>query len=239
MWEIVICNSDGIFVERIQKTLTVFYGEHEMKIRIRVYPDAASLISDVDEPMDLILLSTQLSDMDGYLLAELLRTRKSKQESKLIFCGEEDGDVFAAFSYLPFGYIRKNRWDTEADDVLVRLWKYDHRERSIEVVYQRKKKRVRVSDIIYIEGQGHGLTVCCAQGETYHFRGRMAEYEALLDGYYFVHSAKSYLVNCAYVKGITSKVWLKDGGQLPCSRSCAAQTKRMWERYMREMAHAL
>jgi DNA-binding LytR/AlgR family response regulator len=189
--------------------------------------------------MDLILLGTQLSDLSGYIIAQLIRTRCLKRDTALVFLGEDDSDVFGAFAYRPFDYIRKDHWDTEADTMLARLWQYDHRDRSIEVMFQRKKKSVRVSSIMYIEGQGHSVIVCCTNDESYRFRGRMAEYEERLDGYYFVRSAKSFLVNCAYVKGITNRVWLKDGSEIPCSKSCTAQTRQMWNRYMQEMARVV
>jgi DNA-binding LytR/AlgR family response regulator len=223
----------------MRETLHNFYEERGMEIQIRIYPDGYSLIPDVDTPMDLILLDTRLSDLNGYIIAELLRTRRSKRDSLIVFLGDPKSDVYEAFSYLPFGYIRKDHWAEESGALLARLWRYDHRERSVEVVYQRKRKRVRVSSIMYIEGQGHSLTVFCTQGENYRFRGRMAEYEALLDGYYFVRSAKSFLVNCAYVRGITNRVELKNGCEIPCSKSCTAQTRQMWDRYMQEMARGL
>jgi DNA-binding LytR/AlgR family response regulator len=193
----------------------------------------------LDNVMDLILLSTRLSDINGYAIAELIGTRWSKRESKLIFLGEEGSDVLAAFAYQPFGYIPKNQWDARAENVLWRLWRCDHRERSVEVLYQKKKKYVRVSNIMYIEVQGHSLTVWCERGECYRFTGRLSEYEKLLEGYYFVRSSKSFLVNCAYVHGITDMVRLKNGCEIPCSRSYSSGIRQMWDRYMREMAHAL
>jgi DNA-binding LytR/AlgR family response regulator len=239
MWEIVICDSDEAFVEKVKEKLTGFYAKRGMGIRIKVYPNGYSLIPDVDEPMDLILLSTRLSDLDGYIIAELIRTRRSKLESKIVFLGEKDSDVFGAFDYEPFGFIRKSHWEEEAEATLSRLWACDHRERSIEVIYQKTRKRVRVSSIMYIEKQEHSLTVWCTQGESYRFKARMADYERLLEGYYFVHSSRSFLVNCAYVHGIKDTVMLKNGSEIPCSKSCRAQVREMWKRYMKEMAHAL
>jgi DNA-binding LytR/AlgR family response regulator len=239
MWEIVICDSDEVFVERVEETVTSFYAKREMEIHIQVYPDGYTIIPAINEPMDVIFLSTRLSDVSGFCIAALLRTRRLKRDSKIVFLGEEDGDVFESFTYQPFSFIRKCRWESEAEDVLSHLWACDHRERSVQVMYQRKRKQVRVSSIMYIEAYGHSLTVWCTKGESYRFHGRMAEYEERLKGYYFVHSAKSYLVNCAYVHGIKDTVQLKNGFEIPCSKSCSTKTRQMWYRYMQEMARAL
>lgn len=235
MWEIVICDADESFVEEVKKRVSAFYGERGMEIRITKYLDAYAFIEDVDKPMDLILMGTKQNKVDGYVLSDVIRSRPAKKNTILVFLGEKDEDVFGAFVYRPFDYIRKHRWEIDLPVMLQRLWKADHRQRSVEIRYQRKTRRVRVSDIMYIEGQGHDLTVYCTRGENYRFRAKMAEYEKQLQGYYFVHSAKSFLVNCAYVKEVSDRVTLNDGSEIPCSKSCMAQIKQMWQRYMKEI----
>lgn len=238
MWEIVICDADEVFVQTLEEKLTEFYRECGLEIHVRTYAEGYSFLEDVDEPMDLIFLSTRLPKLDGYLLAEVIRSRPSKKDSMIVFLGEQDGDVFGTFPYRPFDYIRKNCWEDTLPPMLKRLWQYDHRERSIRIRYQRKERLVRVSDIRYIESQGHDLTVHCMHGEAYRFRGRLSELEEVLEGYYFVRTAKSFLVNCAHVQEMTNRIALRDGSELPCSKSCNGQAKQMWQRYMREMQRA-
>jgi DNA-binding LytR/AlgR family response regulator len=236
MWEIVICDADEAFVETLKEKLEAFYGNRGFAIHLTVYRDAFSFIEGIDnQPMDLIFMSTQMPKLDGYLLSEVIRSRPGKRDSILVFLGDQDKDVFGAFAYQPFDYIRKQYWEEMLPVTLKRLWRMDHRKRGVEICYQRKRRWLRVTDIICIEGQGHYLTFHCVKGETYRFRGRMADYEQLLCGYYFVHSAKSFYINCAHIKEIRSMVLMKDGTKIPCSKSCGAQTKRMWHRYMREM----
>jgi DNA-binding LytR/AlgR family response regulator len=234
MWEIAICESDPEFVELMEQTLKAFYGVHKKEIRIRRYADGCSMIDSVDETMDLILLSTGLLDVDGYSIAELICSRYSKKGSYIIFTGRDDSEMEKAFLFQPFGFVIKDRWEKDADTVLERLWRHDHRKRSLEMGKRKKRTQVRLSEIMYIEIRKKTLLFCCAHGESYRFTAQICDYEMLEDGCYFVHSTKSFMVNCAYVKGIKDGIYLKDGTMLPCSHSCNKKARRMWAQYMND-----
>jgi DNA-binding LytR/AlgR family response regulator len=232
MWEIAICESDLEFVEQIEQKLNEFYKVNKKEIRIKKFADGCSLIDCINNPMDLIFLSTRLRDVDGYSIAELICSRYSKKGSYIVFLGRDDSDVATAFLFQPFGFITKDRWYEEADVVLTRLWQHDHRKRSVEITTCKARTQVRISDIMYIEIRKKTLMFCCTKGKSYCFTAQIRDYEMLEDGYYFVHSTKSFLVNCAYVKGIKGMVYLKDGTILPCSDSCSKKMRWMWNRYM-------
>jgi DNA-binding LytR/AlgR family response regulator len=239
MWEIAICESDPEFVELIEQTVREFYAAHEKEILIKKYADGCSLIDCVNEPIDLIFLDTRLKDVNGYSLAEMICSRSSKKGCYIIFLGRDDSNVSTAFLFHPFGYIIKDRWQEDAVAVLTRLWEHDHRIRSVGFTKRKTKTRLRLSDIMYIEIRKKTLLFCCTHGESYRFTAQIRDYEMLEDGYYFVHSTKSFLVNCAYVKGIKGMVYLKDGTILPCSDSCSKKTRRMWKQYMRDTMREL
>lgn len=239
MWNIAICDVDTAFAAKLEEKLQAFYQRHDFEISIKIYTDPEFFISNVDEPMDLIFINTRLGSLSGYALAELFRGRPKKQDSFLIFVGSNDEDVFEAFLYQPFSYLRMSTWEIDLQKSLGCLWEYDHRNRSIWVRKNRKRKLIRVSDIIYMESQGHYVNVHCVGDVDFHFRERMSHYEELLKGYYFVHSTKSFLVNCAHIKDIEEKVLLSDGRVAPCSKSRKLETEAMWERYMKEVLYTL
>jgi DNA-binding LytR/AlgR family response regulator len=239
MWEIAICESDPEFVELMEQTLKEFYGAHKREIRIRRHADGCSLIDSVDEAMDLIFLSTGLPDVDGYSIAELICSRYSKKGSYIIFTGREDSGMEKAFLFQPFGFVIKDRWQKDAGEVLNRLWQHDHRKRSIEMGKRRKRTQVRLSEVMYIEIRKKTLLFCCAHGESYRFTAQIRDYEMLEDGCYFVHSTKSFMVNCAYVKGIKGWIYLKNGTTLTCSSSCNKKARRIWAQYMSDIMKPL
>jgi DNA-binding LytR/AlgR family response regulator len=199
MWEIAICESDYDFAGLVENKLNAFFSYHDMDFKIQKYPDGASFIADLEHPWDLILLCTTLSDTDGYSVAKLICDRDYKQGTNIIFLGDENANIFKAFEFWPFGYIKKNEWNKKSNEVLIRLLVRDHLERSVGIMYFKQEKQIRVTSIMYIQRKGHYVNILCLRGDFYHFRGELAKYDRLLRGYYFVHVSKTYLVNCAYV----------------------------------------
>ena len=132
--------------------------------------------------------------------------------------------------------MRKMRSEQELEKLLCRLWAIKHAGRSITVRHQRSYKLIRIQDIMYLESQGHYLSIHCADGENYRFRGRMAVYEEMLQGCFFVHSAKSYLINCAYIEQIGEEVKLKEEISVPCSKARRSDVRKMRDLYLQDVA---
>lgn len=235
MWEVVICDSDKQFASQLEKQVHFFYQERKLETKVQIYTDGASIMNSGEKKADLILLNTRLSDMNGYKVAEFIRGQENRKNTSLIFLSDHDEDVFEAFVYQPFGYVRKRKVEEELEQNLNRLWQNNHARRSITVRHQRVQKLIRIQDITYVESQGHYISIHCVDGEVYRFRGRMAEYEQLLAGCFFVHSAKSYLVNCAFVKSVGEKVVLGDGTEVPCSKSRKSDVKKMHGMYLKNL----
>lgn len=241
MWDVVICDSDEFFVHFLRKRIEEFYEERDFEVKVRSYSNGHRFMDALekeDEPMDLIFLNTKLSDMSGFVVAELIRLADERKRGVLIFLGEDGTDVFQSFLYQPFWYIKKNEWFKELDKALQQLWKIDLRERSLRVRNNRVSSYVRVAEIVFIESDGHYLRFHCVDGD-YRFRSSMKYYEERLMCYYFVHPSKSYLINCAYVDRFEDKVIMKDGSMIPCSKSKKAEAQKMRERYVHEIKGCL
>ncbi|MDD3339028.1 MAG: LytTR family DNA-binding domain-containing protein [Lachnospiraceae bacterium] len=89
-------------------------------------------------------------------------------------------------------------------------------------------KRLKISDFYYIEVQNHNLHYHCQSGE-YHMRGSMNTQENELRGYHFSRIHKSYLVNLAHVKKMTSDTVEIDDEKIPVGR---AYKERLMQDYM-------
>lgn len=236
MWEVVICDSDKNFVSELENYVHDFYGERKLETNIQVYTEGTAFLDAVaGQKVDLLFLNTRLSDMHGFTLAEKLRGQEDKQNTSLVFLSDHDEDVFDSFMYRPFGYMRKTQAKNDLDRILHRLWNVEHADRSITVRHQRTQKLLRIQDIMYMESQGHYLSIHCSDGAVYRFRGRMAEYEELLQGSFFVHSTKSYFVNCAYIAEVKEQVCLTDDTKIPCSKARKNEVKKMCDVYLKDL----
>ena len=237
MWEVMICDSDKNFVSKLNAYVQDFYSERGLETNIQGYTDGTALLDAVaGQKVDLLFLNTRLSDMHGFVLAGKIRSQSDKKDTSLVFLSDHDEDVFDSFMYRPFGYMRKTQTKNDLDRIMHRLWNVKHADRSITVRHQRTQKLLRIPDIMYMESQGHYLSIHCADGEVYRFRGRMAEYEELLQGSFFVHSAKSYLVNCVFIAEVKEQVRLTDNTMLPCSKTRKNEVKKMCDVYLKDLA---
>ncbi len=240
MWEVVICDSDKSFATELEDHVRDFYQDRKLETNVQIYTEGAAFRRDLDErKMDLIFLNTRLSDVHGYEIAREIRNHEEKKEASLIFLSDHDEDVFEAFSYQPVAYMRKMHSEQELEKILCRLWGMKHAGRSITVRHQRTHKLLRIQDIMYLESQGHYISVHCVDGESYRFRGRMAEYEEMLQGCFFVHSAKSYLINCAYIESVGENVKLNNGITVPCSKSRKSEVRKVCEFYLKDVSSML
>ena len=85
MWDVVICDSDEFFVHFLRKRIEEFYEERDFEVKVRSYSNGHRFMDALekeDEPMDLIFLNTKLSDMSGFVVAELIRLADEEFEFK-------------------------------------------------------------------------------------------------------------------------------------------------------------
>jgi len=239
MWEIVICDADAGFAKMLEEKLYAFYQSRDFEARVTICLNGQEFVKAMDQPVDLVFMNTRLPDMTGYIPLEVIRLRPEKEKVIIILLSEHDEDVFDAFTFQPFAYIRKKFFEQEFERGMKRLWATDHRMRSIRIRFRQKERLVRVSDIMYMESQGHYVDIYCINGLKYRFRSSIGYLLKLLEGNYFAQPSKSYLVNCAYVKEIRKKVILSDDTEIPCSKSRKSQTEKMWQRYIQEITHCM
>ena len=235
MWKVVICDADQDFADRLGRCVKRFYRERNFEVQVQVCVTGNALLQKMGEQTDLLFLNTRMPGMRGYALAKQLQ-REGNRQMALVFLSDHDEDVFEAFAYQPVGYLRKQLAAQELETILCRLWGRVHARRSIKVRCQRTDMLIRMQDMVYLVSEGHYISAHCVDGKIYRFRGRMAVYEQLLQGNFFVHTTKSYLVNCAYITEIGERVGLKNGVYLPCSKARKAEVRKLHDCYLLDTA---
>lgn len=236
MWSIAICDSNAEFACRFGARIESFYKEKDFEVELKWYPTGEMFVEDSKEPVNLAFINTRLEDMKGYALAEMLIARKSRV--LLVFLSDYDEDVFEAFRYRPFRYIRKALWEDEVGEMLNVLWREEHRDRSILIRRNRGDILIRLDDIVYLESRGHYVHIHCVD-RVYQIREKLSVYDEMLRGRYFIHPTKSFLVNCAYIESFGTAVQLKNGEQVNCSKSRKRAAEQLHQQYLEEIAHSL
>lgn len=235
MWHIAICDSDAEFSSVFGNVVEKFFQEKGFDVVLKWYSTGGEFALETEEA-NLVFINTRLSDMRGYVLAEMLAVHKSR--ALLVFLSDCDEDVFDAFRYHPFRYMRKSKWRSEIGDILEALWQEEHRNRSILIRRKRGNLLIPLDNIIYMESRGHYVHIHCVD-HVYQIREKLTFYEELLRGRYFVHPSKSFLVNCAHIESLGAAVQLKTGEQLNCSKSRKHAAEQLHQQYLEEIAHSL
>lgn len=235
MWNIALCDSDAAFSRNFGEVVQRYFQEKEFEVKLKWYSTGAEFVDDKEEAK-LVFINTRLSDMKGYALAEMMAAGKSR--ALLIFLSDYDEDVFEAFRYHPFRYVRKSKWEDEIGGVLDALWLEEHRDRSLLIRRKRGDILIPLDNIVYMESRGHYVHIHCIDG-VYQIREKLSVYKEMLQGRYFVHPSKSFLVNCAHIESFGTAVQLKTGEQLNCSKSRKRAAEQLHQRYLEEIAHSL
>lgn len=238
MWEIAICDSDPLFAEELAKEIRAFYHGRNFEVRIKIYLEGAKLLDEMDTGKDVVFLNTRLSDARGFGIAAFLRMNHAVDHPLIVFLSDHSEDMQAAFEYCPVDFINKSVWKKELERALDRLWIREHHARSIQLGTKKKNIVARVSDIVYIESEGHYLTAHM-MGDKYRFRGNLRDYARLLDEQYFAQPSKSHLVNCAFVERVEDRVIMKNDSKIPFTKARKPQMEKMMKRYAHEMLRML
>ena len=104
----------------------------------------------------------------------------------------------------------------------------------ISIPLEEGVQKLAISDIYYIESQGHSMIYTTKKGD-FISRGTMKELEEILKNYGFFRSNKGYLVNMKYVDGVKDMCCVIHGQQLPVSRRKRKEFMEALIQYMSEV----
>lgn len=233
MWNVIVCDEDDSFAERVGTKLFEFYDPRGFDILVRLYSNGTSLLHQFDRPLHLIVMNTRYR---GKLVCSLARQIHSiHPKAHIIFYSENDNDVFETVKYHPYAFIRKSRWEEELICSLNNLWENEHRGRYVHVRQNRKNIALLVDEIMYLESDGHYVDFHCPDHVVYRTREKLPYYHKLLEPFYFMQPSKGYLVNCMYIHSCANPITLTNGERISCAKSRYRATMEYFERYLREM----
>ena len=89
-------------------------------------------------------------------------------------------------------------------------------------------------DIIFLESRQHYLKICC-ENENYELRGRISDYETMLEKYGFVRVNIGFIINCKYIKILkTKKIILCNGMEINIGSNRHDKVRHAYMEYVRE-----
>ncbi len=217
MIRIAIVEDDILFITQLQQFLAEYHAETGETFDVKIFRDGDEITNNYKPRYDIILMDIEMRFVDGMTAAEEIRQMDS--EVIILFITNLSQYAIRGYEVGALDYVLKPlNYFTFARKM----------ERAILRMRQRGKvyvtlqvrggmKRLEVSDIYYIESEGHTLIYHTSQGELVG-SGTMKSAEQQLEGNHFSRGNKCYLINLRHVEGIEDKCALVRGERLLISR---------------------
>lgn len=218
MVRIAIVEDEEKYKKQFQEYLRQYEKESGEAIMITTFSDGDEIAGGYKSVYDIILMDVQMQFMDGMSAAEEIR--KSDPEVVIIFITNMSQYAIRGYAVDALDYILKpveyfafsQRLDRAINRMKKRITKY------ITIRVKGGVQKLKVSDIYYVESQGHNL-VYYANNEEYVSTGTMKEVETVLEPLHFCRANKGVLINLEHVEGIREGCAIVEGISIPLSRS--------------------
>ena len=231
---IAICEDESGARAWVRQALMSVIPE-DSRMSIREFGDGELLLAAYiasNSPFDVVLLDVDMPGLNGLETARRIRN----QDGSVVIAFLTSYSEFAIKGYevRAFRYILKN----EPEPLLQRQLREVVREgmrrvKRLTIVTKDAKYALPAQSILYAEVYNRVVTIHARGGTAHQYYGTLAELEAELEGYSFVRTHKSYLVNLAAIDSIRDdQILLKGGETVYMSRRLRAGIEEAFVLYM-------
>lgn len=234
MIKIAVVEDETIYKDQLAEYLSQYEKEQEEQFEISFYGDGDGITAEYEAQYDIILMDIQMKLVDGMTAAEEIR----KKDSKVIIIFITSMPQYAVRGYEvdALDYILKpvtyfsfsQKLGKAIDKLKKKSTKYLHIPISSGVL------RTEISDVYYIESQGHTLIFHTKEG-TVSVYGTMKSVEEKLKDVNFSKGNKCYLINLEHVERVKDKCAVVKDEKLPLSRSGLKNFMRDLTKYWGEV----
>lgn len=231
---IAIVEDDRADQLQILDDLKRYERENSMKFQISVFRDGDEITNPYTAEYDLILMDIEMAFLDGMSTAREIR--KSDSEVTLLFITNAPQYVMHGYEVDALDYLLKPvsyfSLAKRLDKVLKRLGRKQRR--FIRLNVKGGFQKVNVGHIKYVETDKREVIYHTIDGD-FRTRDTIQEAESTLDSLSFFRCHKCYLVNLAYIDGVTGNDIRIGGEIIQVSRAKKKSFLDAMNRYMSEM----
>ncbi len=217
MIKIAIVEDDAQYASKLLQHLDTYQKEEKEEFYIKVYQDGRDIATNYKAQYDIILMDIQMKFVDGMTAAEEIR--KTDPNVVIMFITNISQYAIRGYEVGALDYILKPvsyfAFNQKLRRAISRLQKMNRK--YIVISVKGGVKREDVSNIYYIESQGHNLVYHTKDG-IYLSTGTLKNAENLLSNMHFSRGNNGYLINLEHVEAIKDKCAIVKGEPLFLSR---------------------
>ena len=222
MLHIAICDDEKDFVQYLTDLLNQYSKETGRNIKITPYYDGMELIEKYDPTIDLIFLDISMKSMSGMELAR--KIREKDKNTVIVFVTSDPGYVFEGYEVNAYRYLLKPVSETKLAEILEAVSEREDRAQKESIILKvaGENYKLKLSDIMYVEAQGHYINIVKTDEETISLKSGFSDVLKRINetGEHCVTAHRSYAVNISMISSIgRSECHLSDGTAIPVSRS--------------------
>lgn len=234
MVRIAVVEDEQVYREQIVEYLHRYEEEHKEKFQVSVYRDGDDILQEYKAQFDIILMDIQMRFVDGMSAAEEIRRQDA--EVTLIFITNMTQYAIRGYQVDAMDYVLKPVSYFSFGQKLFKAIERLARRHGGHVTVQVKGgvRRLAVSDIYYVESEGHNLLYHTKNG-TIVSPGTMKYAVEMLEKQHFSRGNKGYLINLEHVEGVRDKCAQVNGENLLLSRLGMKKFMQDLTRYWGEM----
>lgn len=232
MLNIAICDDEIDYVNSTSAAVMKILSDYE--VDISTYTSGIDLINNSNKRIDILFIDIEMPDLNGI---ETIRKLRMINPSIIVFILTNYTNYMTdVFRVGTFQFLKK---PLQVDDLkydllrAVKLYKHEHYK--IKIKENDNIRLIDISKIRYLEVYQKELKFRLLKEEIT-IRGKIAEYEEILQMYGFTKTHKSFLINMAYIKRIGQNELELEGVEelIPISRNYKDTLLSAFNKYLME-----
>lgn len=217
---VCLVDDDSTQLEYFKTIIDKWANIQNINVDIDFYLSAEEMLFENPKsyPFDMIILDIQMKKISGIELAK--RIRNKDKSVILAFVSGVADYVFEGYEVQAIRYILKPIKQQQVFELLDLVkTKEVEREKFMVLSISGEKKKVKYSDILYVESMGH-YVIFHLKNEKIDYKQNISNLFEELSENNFVRTHRSYIVNLKYVDKITRDTCcLTEHIEVPISRS--------------------
>ena len=226
---IAICDDMEADRKNILSMLKKYLDLNGHLAKIEQFVSAEAFLSEDTSVYDLVILDIYMAKLTGIQAAKQLVQRNPNVQ--IIFCSTSNEYAAESYDVSALRYLIKPVQEEKFFSALNSFFHAHKNIRTLNFKVNRMDEQVYVSDIIWIEADGHRCIIHTREDDIV-TRTSLSQLESQLEGADFVHPIRYALVSMAAVAAIPNEVLeLTNGEVIPISRDQRKNMKQAYTNY--------